>query len=472
MDHQLAVPGFENALDVFRAAVERVPAYAKFLRDNGIEAHRIRTAADFAGLPPVTKDNYFQVNPRNDLMAGGDIGVAGIWSSSSGSTGRPGYWARDEIAHAQGVVLHGRILRRFGAHRRRTLVVVSFAMGNWIGGTYTMRSIEGLAARGYPVSVIAPGQNLESVRADIAELGPYYEQVVLAGYPPFVRDVLDGAGPAVLGQDLKLLLAGENITEAWRDRVLGLIGKPGRAEDTCLIYGTADAGMMGHETPTTIAVRRLAETDPLLRQRLFGDAALTPTLVEYDPSYRYVETDTAGRLLFTVANAMPLVRYRINDEGEVRTAAWLAAELRRAGHGTRVRTCSPASAFLVLRGRPDVAATFYAVKIRPDGIRAALADPRVRDELTGKFVLATVTDAHAHDQLRLRVELRSGARPGPGFPRLVASVVTEQLAATSPEYRELRRARGDVAEPVVEAAPFGGSGFHYAVKHIGLQRAG
>jgi len=95
MDHQHAAPGFENALEVFRSAVERVPAYAKFLRDNGIAAPDIRTPADFAGLPPVTKDNYFQAYPRNDLMAGGDIGVAGIWSSSSGSTGRPGYWARD-----------------------------------------------------------------------------------------------------------------------------------------------------------------------------------------------------------------------------------------------------------------------------------------------------------------------------------------------------------------------------------------
>ncbi|WP_040795938.1 phenylacetate--CoA ligase family protein [Nocardia higoensis] len=472
MDHQLAVPGFDHALEVFRSAVDRVPAYAKFLCDHGIDAEEIRTPADFAALPPVTKDNYFQVHPRNDLMAGGDIGVAGIWSSSSGSTGRPGYWARDEIAHAQGVVLHGRILRAFGANRRRTLVVVAFAMGNWIGGTYTLRCVEGLAARGYPVSVIAPGQNLETVRADIAELGPYYEQVVLAGYPPFVRDVLDGAGPEVLSQDLKLLLAGENITETWRDRVLELMGKPGRAEDTCLIYGTADAGMMGHETPTTIAVRRAAEADPLLRQRLFGDATVTPTLVEYDPGYRYTETDEAGRLLFTVANAMPLVRYRINDEGEVRTAEQLATELLRAGHRLRVRTCTPSSGFLVLRGRPDVAATFYAVKIRPDGIRAALGDPRVRDELTGKFVLTTVTDARSRDELRLRVELRAGARPAPGFPRLVAAVVTGQLAATSAEYRELRRARGDLAEPVVETAAYGSAGFRYAIKHTGLQRAG
>ena len=57
-------------------------------------------------------------------------------------------------------------------------------------------------------------------------------------------------------------MAGENISEPWRDYILKRIGKEGRAEETCLIYGTADAGIMGHETPTTIAVRRLACGDP------------------------------------------------------------------------------------------------------------------------------------------------------------------------------------------------------------------
>ena len=58
--------------------------------------------------------------------------------------------------------------------------------------------------------------------------------------------------------DLKILMAGENISEGFRDYILKRIGKEGRAEHTCLIYGTADAGIMGHETLATI--KRIHDT--------------------------------------------------------------------------------------------------------------------------------------------------------------------------------------------------------------------
>ena len=86
-------------------------------------------------------------------------------------------------------------------------------------------------------------------------------------------------------------MAGENISEAWRDYILKRIGKEGKADHTCLIYGTADAGIMGHETPTTIAARRLARNDPRLNVALFGDDDVQPTFVEYQPDFRFTETD-------------------------------------------------------------------------------------------------------------------------------------------------------------------------------------
>lgn len=464
-------PGFDRALNLFHFAAEYVPAYAKFLADRSIDHLAVLTPADFEQVPPVTKTDYFQRYPRQELMIRGNTAAARFWSYSSGSTGQPGYWPRDGVSHAQGVALHRRILRRFDAHERSTLVVVSFAMGNWVGGTYTVSCVEALAAQGFPISVVTPGQNLDAVRADIATLGPGYEQVVLVGYPPFVLDVLDGAGQQVLGQDLKILIAGENISEHRRDRLLRLIGKTGRHADTCSIYGTADAGMMGHETPTTIAVRRLAAADPVLRERIFGTGPLLPTFVEYDPRYRYTESDIDGRLLFTAAGPMPLVRYRINDEGTVLTASRLANLLRGRGHDLRVRVCSPDSALLVLHGRSDVAATFYAVKIPIDGIRAALADPRVEDQLTGKFLVSPDPDGEC-DELRLRVELRAGISAGPGFAALVTEVVTETLSRISSEYRELMRVRGAGAEPIVTPLPHGGLEFGYDIKHTGLCRAG
>lgn len=460
-------PGFATALRVFRQAAATVPAYAKFLCDHGVDPDEVRTPADFGAVPPTTKDNYFRAYPIQELLR---CGAAGTWSSSSGSTGAPTYWARDEISHAHGVALHSRILRGFGAAAKPTLVVVGFSMGDWIGGTYTYRSVADLPRHGLPVSVLTPGMDIDLIRADIAALGGAHRQVVVAGYPPFVRDVFDGAPASVLDHDIKVLMAGEAISEGRRDDLLTLLGKPDRPDDTCLIYGAADAGMIGHETPASIAIRRRAEVDPALRAALFAGDPVLPTFVEYDPEYRFLETDERDRLLCTVDNAMPLVRYRINDVGAIFTVGEVAAALRAAGQPSTVETTTVTAGFIALRGRPDVAQSFYSVKFRPEAVRAALTDARLRGELTGKYVLDQATDTDSRDRLALRVELRPGHRPDDGIGERVRRVFVETLTGVSLEYRDLRSRLGQRAEPLITLRPYGSADFGYAIKHDGRAR--
>ena len=89
-------------------------------------------------------------------------------------------------------------------------------MGNWIGGTYPYAALTALANRGHRLSVIAPGIDVDTILDNIARLGRHYERIVLAGYPPFVKDVLDRADSAdneVLRFYLRVLLAGETISQ-------------------------------------------------------------------------------------------------------------------------------------------------------------------------------------------------------------------------------------------------------------------
>ncbi|WP_067899235.1 phenylacetate--CoA ligase family protein [Nocardia vaccinii] len=459
-------PGCDRALDVFHRAAAHVPAYRTFLADNGIDPASIRTPEDFVMLPPVTKAAYLHRFSRRTLLWDNEIEQAEIWSTSSGSSGVPYYWPRAGVSLAHAVDLYDRIFRSgFGSHRRSTLLVVAFAMGVWIGGTYTCRTVSGLRERGHKLSVITPGIDRDTVRACIAELGPEYEQVVLAGYPPFVQDVLDGADSAVLQQDLKILLAGESITEQWREHILDRIGAPGDPGRIRSIYGTADAGVMGHETATTITVRRLAAADRRLATALFGTDEVLPTLVEYDPSMRYTEIDEQGRFLFTVDNTLPLIRYRINDVGRILTAGCVDAALREFGYRTPVETSTPECGFLVLRGRTDVAASFYAVKLYPDSVRIALAEPGVREYVTGKFVLSRRTGREFEQILALAVELRESALPAAGFAEIVRDRVVRALIRTNGEYRRLHAELDVAAEPVVALEPFGGNAFRYDIKH-------
>jgi phenylacetate-CoA ligase len=458
--------GFVRALEVFRRAAAAVPAYADFLCTQGIVPGDVRTPTDFAAVPPVTKANYLHAYPLNELAWGGRIVEAGMWSTSSGSSGRPTYWPRDLTAIEQSYELHDRFFRQcFASHERSTLVVIGFAMGNWIGGTYTLAGVQHLRSRGHRVSVITPGINVATILENIADLGPYYDQVVLVGYPPFVKDVLDQAPPAVTDQDIRILMAGENITEAWRDYVLARIGKSHHPDHTCLIYGTADAGIMGHETPTTVRVRRAARDDPAFNRALFGDTPVQPTFVEYEPDYRYVETDDAGFLLFTVDTAFPLIRYRINDRGSTITADALRELAAEHVQPFEITTSSTNSAFIALGQRSDIAATFYALKIFPESVRAALERPDLAPMISGKFRLVTETDQTHEQTLHLHVELRADATVEADLVARVRELVVASLTSTNSEYSQLHQTLGERAEPVVALHGFGTDGFVHDIKH-------
>jgi phenylacetate-CoA ligase len=459
-------PGFERARDAFRRAALEVPAYADFLRRHKVAPERIQTPPDFARVPPVTKANYLHHYPLNMLARGGEIVQAGTWSTSSGSSGQPTYWPRGSLSLEQSIDLYDKIFRQsFQSHERSTLAVIGLAMGNWIGGAYTYTGLQHLAALGHRLSVIAPGIDVATILSNIADLGPYYEQVVLVGYPPFVKDVLDQAPVRLVDTDLKILMVGENISEGWRDYILKRIGKEGRPEHTCLIYGTAAAGIMGHETPTTIAARRLARNDPGLNAALFGDHEVQPTFVEYQPDFRFTETDPDGYLLFTIDNTFPLIRYRINDRGHVITASELAGLLGPYRPGFTVRTSTEDAGFIALGQRTDIATTFYSLKIFPESVRAAFEDTAVSGTVSGKFSLITHQDEAYSQTLRLHVELRADATADEALAPRLAELVVASLLRTNSEYRQLHQGLGRRADPVITLHRFGTGRFAPGIKN-------
>src|SRR3546814_8607590 len=90
------------------------------------------------------------------------------------------------------------------------------------------------------------------------------------------------------------------------------------ASDPCYdfasLYGTADAGVLGNETPLSIAIRRFLSRTPEAARQLFGQSRL-PTLVQYDPLVRYSESLDDGTRFFSSRSGVPLVRYHIAASG-------------------------------------------------------------------------------------------------------------------------------------------------------------
>lgn len=467
-------PGATAALATFLNAVAHIPAYQKFLLDHGFDHATVHALEDFERIPVMTKKNYIGEYALNERMLNGDIAGAQIISSSSGSSGEPTFFVRGPLSIAQSVELHRRILAGFGLGGGSTLVVVALAMGNWIGGTYTMEAAEKLSEEGLRIVVVTPGVDKKSVLQTMKTLGSMFDHVVLVGYPPFVRDVIDAAGDEVRDQNIYLILAGEAIGEDRRDSLLNALGKPGRVEDVCVVYGTADAGMIGHETPSSIAIKRLALTHPTIDDVLFGGDAETATFVEYDPSMRFIETEDDGHLLLTVESS-DLLRYRINDVGRVWTGDDLRLVLAEHGCHVNVMTSTADAGFVVLKRRSDIAVSFYAINIYPEPIRASLADPQLTDMLTGKFTIERLPGAGmGPDALGLDVELRDGVDLSIGsreeLVRRMRAIVTDGLVRSNSEYRELLRQEGARVEPRVALHSFGSPGFRVSVKCSAIKK--
>src|SRR5262249_45414164 len=158
-----------------------------------------------------------------------------------------------------------------------------------------------------PIFTVTPGNVKPEILRVVGALAPRFEQTVLLGYPPFLKEVIDAgivAGLRWRDYATKLVLAGEVFTEQWRTLMAARVGMTRPLCDSASLYGTADAGVLGNETPVSIAIRRFLADRPDDARTLFGEARL-PTLVEFDPCVRYFE-EHEGTLLFTGDNGVPL----------------------------------------------------------------------------------------------------------------------------------------------------------------------
>ncbi|MFD0576990.1 phenylacetate--CoA ligase family protein [Dactylosporangium darangshiense] len=414
----------ERAAALFREVAATVPAYAEFLAEHGAS-----TGTPFGELPLVTKESYLRRYPLASRCRHGRLEDSDTIAVSSGSSGRPTVWPRsvvDELAVARR--FEDALVHSFGGHERRTLVVVCFALGSWVGGMYTAAACRHLAAKGYPVTVATPGNSVEEILRVVAELSPGYEQTVLAGYPPFVKNVVDeGARRGVdwAAYGIRMLLAGEVFSEEWRELMGRRAGMSQPDHDSVSLYGTADAGVLGNETPLSVRVRRFLAAEPAAARELFGDSRL-PTLVQYDPMIRYFEA-VDGTLLFTGDGGVPLIRYHIADEGGLLSRDELVAFCRRHGFDPGDGDDRP---FVYVFGRSLFTVSYFGANIYPENVAAALDHPGLADDITGKFVMQVRTDADEERRFCVAVE-RAPDRPAAEAAELADAIRTTLVRLNS-----------------------------------------
>jgi phenylacetate-CoA ligase len=439
------------AVALFHQVAGSVPAYRDFLARNGTDPAAVRTLADFQRLPLTTKENYQRRYPLPQLCRDGRLEGCDMIAVSSGSSGQPAYWPRsltDELAVA---ARFEQVFRdSFAADRQRTLAVVCFPLGTWVGGLYTAACCRHLAAKGYPITVVAPGNDVDEILRVVPGLAPEFDQTVLLGYPPFLKGVIDTGRARGLDWSpyaIKLVLAGEVFSEEWRDLVAERAGMRRPAYDSAALYGTADAGVLGNETALSVTIRRFLAAHPQAAHALFGGSRL-PTLVQYDPFHRFFEAlageepgekpgDKQCTLLFSGDSGVPLIRYHIADEGGLVGYDDMLAFCAQYGFDPLAVGLDRGvhqMPFAYVFGRSHFTVSYFGANIYPENVTVGLEQPEVSGWVTGKFVLEVLEDANRDRYLAVTVELAPGEPATPERARLTADAVLAQLRRLNSEF--------------------------------------
>ncbi|MBW4676664.1 MAG: phenylacetate--CoA ligase family protein [Desmonostoc geniculatum HA4340-LM1] len=474
-------------LSLFHDVAANVPAYKAFLAEREINPESIQSLEDFQKLPAIAKENYILHYPLADLCRNGQLQGCDMIAASSGSSGKPTFWPRFFTDELQIATRFEQIFHdSFYTDTRRTLAVICFTLGTWVGGMFTTNCCRYLASKGYPLTVITPGNNKEEILRVVQELGSAFEQVVLLGYPPFLKDVIDtGIARGVEWQQyqIKFVMAGEVFSEEWRSLVGKRVGSQNLCYDFASLYGTADAGVLGNETPLSICIRRFLAENPDAAKALFGESRL-PTLVQYDPCSRFFEVQD-GALLFSGDNGVPLVRYDILDTGGIISydamleflAKWgfdPVAELENQNSEVRIQNSefstphSPRGIhslpFVYVFGRSNFTVSYFGANIYPENVTVGLEQPVIQEWVTGKFVLQVKEDADKNRFLSVVVELAPGIEGSEDRREAIASSILSQLLRLNSEFANYVPV--EYQTPQVALAPMGDAEyFPIGVKH-------
>jgi phenylacetate-CoA ligase len=433
----------------FKNAAHNVPAYGKFLERMGLDYTKITGAKDIKKIPSISKANYLRVHPWDKLCTAGTLANQSlVLTATSGSTGEPFYIPRTDDIHESSNIYHRLFVERSNLDPKKpTLVVVCFGVGVWIGGLLTYEAFSRVSRQGHPLTIITPGVNKREIFEALTRIAPSYEQLILCGYPPFIKDIIDDGpqhGVNWKRWNMRIVCAAEAFSEHFRDYIMKKTGMKNPYRSMMNIYGSAELGTMATETPLTILLRRLALKNEGFYKHVFSEAHRLPTLTQFIPNYVAFEADENGRVYCTGGEALPFIRYDIGDTGGVFSfndlermcldmGINLTTEIKRAGIEDTI-TQLP---FVYLYERSDLSTKLYGAIIYPEHVKIALQRIELETKITGRFTMSTEHDTAHNEYLEVNVELQAKQEESPELKEMLVASIMESLARNSDEYRYL-----------------------------------
>lgn len=452
------------ALKLFLYCAKHVPAYKKMLEREGINPKQVKTIKQFKELPLLNKSGYLRKFKYNELFPNGTVPIGTTISATSGSTGEPFFFPRDEAHDTYySKMLETLFTNQWEADVRRTLCLVGFGLGIWIGGVFTYKNLNALVQRGYPLTVAPVGLNIPMLIKTFQAFARHYDQIILMSYPPFLKDLLDegrAQGIDWTKHRLRILTAAEGYSEKFRNYLADVSGAD-PVNDMVNIYGTVEQGTIAHETAFANLIRRVAGDNRALFKALFPKASNVPTLAQYDPRHVYFEEIDGALAATGYGSAIPLVRYTFSDLGGVIAFDAMLKLLKQNGidimreatkHGIKNKVLR--LPFVYVYARSDFAIVLRGANIYPDEIRASLDSRVLRESITGRFTAIKRESSSGNQTLHLHIELKKGVRAQPKIQVRVLNVLITDLCARNSEFNNNYVSDPKSSTPKIYLHPF------------------
>ncbi len=449
-------------------AVRNVPAYRRFLRDEGVSGRALFPLGILARLPETDKRSYIDRFGFLQRCVDRSLPYPGTTiDESSGSTGTPYNWIRGrherEVAHR-----NIGFFARYAFGSRPLVTINAFSMGAWAAG-FNMSL--GMMRHGIVKSI---GPDLDKILSTLDYLGPHY-RFLISGYPPFLKHLLDEGdrrGFPWASYELHALVGGEGMTEELRDLLLV------RFRSVFSGYGATDIeiGMAG-ESPVSIAIRRLARARPDVRAELFGHDPRLPMVFQYNPLIHFLEVNADGEVVCTVSRLdllQPRIRYNVHDAGGLVEYRAAAETLARFGYDIATLGSAPETAgprgplpwvrpiplpFLWIHGRKDATISVMGANIYPEDIETIVyrdADlvPRLHS-----FLLTTIDDETGTPRPAVALELTDEDGVDDAWRARMSDRLRDGLRNLNIDYRSSIAEFPAAMQPIVRTYGLGGGPF-------------
>jgi phenylacetate-CoA ligase len=155
----------------------------------------------------------------------------------------------------------------------------------------------------------------------ITDVEPRVDLIVLFLCPSYIRYLqlrAESLGKTLPLSKLRYMVLGESIPECMRMSLQARAGVPPHEPFMLSSYASADTGMLGIESPSSVALRKLLTLNEGLAAEL-GFSQPVPHLFHYCAPDAYLET-IDGELCVTRWQGIPIVRYNLHDR--VRLYRW------------------------------------------------------------------------------------------------------------------------------------------------------